>query len=260
MCKKVIVGVVVAIAALVAIKGTWLGSHFRLWAKQTAAEARERVSPEREIERLRMELSGLKSQDERFIDKVARQALAMEKLEGQTAGLKKDLARREKDLKEMHAVLAKKDAQVVFHGERYPREKVAEQLKLDFVSFEADEQVLESREAHLAEMRKSVTLNRRKLSELRVQRERMATELQRLETALAEERRTQAEQSRSLDDASYRRLTDEIAAVKERIELLKKKRELRGEVIDGPVRAAEQQREEDAKLRARMTQRLGDAE
>jgi len=260
MCKKVVVGVAIAIAALVVINGTWLGSHFRLWAKKAAAEARERVRPEVEIERLRMELSGLKGQDERFIDKVARQALAVEKLEAQTEALRKDLVRREKELKEMHAALAKKDTQVSLRGERYPREKVAEQMRLDFVAFEADEQVLQSREAHLAELKKSLSLNRRKLSELRVLRERMATELQRLETALAQERRAQAEQARSLDDAAYRRLTDEITAVKERIELLKKKRELRGEVMEGPVRAAEQQREEDAKLKERMDRRFAEVE
>lgn len=255
MCKKLCIGALLAAVALVVVNKTWVGSHFRLWAKEAAAHVRDAVPPEQEIERLRMELSGLKGQDERSLDKVAQQALAVEKLEGQAAALKKDLARREKELKEMHAALASKEAQVVFHGERYARDKVADQLKLDFAAFEADEQVLESREAHLAELRKSLTINRRKLSELRVQRERMGTDLQRLETALAEERRHGAERERSLDDAGYRKLTGEIAEVRERVELLKKKRELRGEV-EGPVRVNDQ----DVKLRERMTRRLGDVE
>src|SRR4051812_29558963 len=106
MCKKVVVGVAIALVALVEINGTWLGRHFHPWARKAAAEVRERVRPEVEIERLRMELTGLKGQDERFIDKVARQALQVEKLEADTEALRKDLVRREKDLKEMHAALA----------------------------------------------------------------------------------------------------------------------------------------------------------
>lgn len=258
MWKKILAGALAVVVALAVIKGTWVGSHLRLWAKTLGTHAREQVPPEREIERLRMELVGLKGLDERFIDKVARQALDTEKLEAQVAELKKDLARREKDLKAMHAALASKDEQVAYNGEKYPREQVVQQLKLDFVSFESDEEVLNSREAHLAELKRSLAINRRKLSELKVVRERMATELQRLETALAEERRVQAQQQATLDDASYRKLTAEISGVREQIELLKKKRELRGVVTDGPIRAAEQQREQDAKLKARMERRLSD--
>lgn len=258
MWKKLLVGALAVVVALAVVKGTWLGSHLRLWAKNLGAQAREQVPPEREIERLRMELTGLKGLDERFIDKVARQALDVEKLEAQVGELKKELTHREKELKAMHAALASKDEQVSYNGEKYPREQVAQQLKLDFVSFESDEEVLKSRQAHLSELKRSLTINRKKLSELKVVRERMATELQRVETALSEERRVQAQQDATLDDASYRKLTTEINSVREQIELLKKKRELRGVVTDGPIRAAEQQREQDAKLKARIERRLGD--
>jgi len=254
--KKIIVGVIVAVGLLVALKGTWAGSHLKLtfhkWGKKAVAS----VPLEREIERLQMEVTDLGRQDERFLDKVAHQALAVEKLEAQVGTQKKHVARREADVKAMHTALANKDAQVTFQGERYPRAAMEQQLKLDFLTLEADEQVLQSREQHLMELKKGLALNRQKWSELKVQREQMAAELQRLETAVVTERRARAEQTAKIDDRDYRKLSEGIAAVRDRVNLLKKKRELRGELGEGPVRAIERQRQEEAKLRSRMAQRF----
>src|SRR5262249_3053957 len=101
-------------------------------------------------------------------------------------------------------------------------------------------------------------INRKKLSNLKVVREQMATELQRLETALAHERQIQAEQQATLDDASYIELRKSVDAIRDKIELMKTKRELKGEAKSGPVRAAEVQREQDAKPDKYLEPRFGD--
>jgi hypothetical protein len=258
MLKKILIGLAIALAAGLALKYTWAGSHVRLSIQKWAKAAKKAVPLEREIERLQMELSQLSSQDERFLDKVAHQALAVEKLETQIAHLKKDLAQREAQVRAMHVALATKDAQVVYNGERYSRDLMEQQLKLDFLALEADEQVLQSRTEHLLELKKSLTMNRRKLSDLKLQRERMATELQRLETAVAVERRIKQEEEATIDDSEYAKLSSEIAQVRDQVQLLKMKRELRKEMGEGPVRAQERQREEEAKLLQRMAQRFAD--
>lgn len=252
MIKKLVVAAIVVALAVGVVRNTWIGSHLRLWAKQAGERARNAVPPEREIERLRMELASLRSQDERVIDKVARQAVQADKLAAQATTLKGELARREKELKAMNAALEAKGELVSYNGSRYERDKVEKQLRLDFAAFEADEEVLKSREAHLAELRKSLALNRRRLGELKLQREQMAADLQRLETTVAEERRHQAEQETGVDDAAYRRIKGDLEAVKERVALMKKKREIRGEASDGPVRAAEKDKAQDERMKARL--------
>ena len=253
MLKKLAVAFIVIAVAVVAVKGTWIGSHFRLWARQAGQRVKDAIPPEREIERLKMELAGLRSSDERVVDTVARQAVQADRLDRQAVALRADLAKREKDLRAMHEALATKGEQVSYNGAQYGREKVEKQLRLDFAAFEADEEVLKSREAHLDELRKGLAMNRRKLGELKLQRERMATELQRLETGLAEERRAQAMQGATVDDSAYRRLTDDLEAVKERVALMKARRELRGQPDEGPIRAAEKARAQDERIKARLS-------
>ncbi|MBY0227922.1 MAG: hypothetical protein K2W96_01445 [Gemmataceae bacterium] len=258
MFKKLIVAAIVVAVVVGAVKGTWLGSHFRLWTKKMGQRVKDAVPPEREIERLKMELADLRGQDEKVIDTVARQTVQADKLHGQAEALRADLGRREKALKGMHVALATEGEEVAYNGASYARADMEKQLRLDFAAFEADEELLKSRDAHLAELRKSLAMNKKKLGELKVQRERMATDLQRLETALAEERRAQALEAGTLDDSAYRRLTDDLEAVKERVALLKAKRELRGQPDEGPVRSAEKSREVDERIKARLGGKVAD--
>ncbi len=253
--KLVITGFVLA-GVYALISNTWIGSHLRLWAKNAAARVQASVTPEREVERLRMEVGSLKTQDERLINKVAQQSVEADKLEALAASQRKDLVKREASLKAMHAALATKESLVSLHGEKFARAEVEKQLRADFEAFEKDEEHLKSREAYLAELKRGLALNKTKLAELRVQREKMLTELQRLETAIAEERRAEAARASVIDDAAHRKIQAEIEAVKDRVAAMSKARQLRGE-LDGPVKAAEQRQEEAARIKARIEQRLG---
>jgi cysteinyl-tRNA synthetase len=256
MWKKILVGVAIAVGCVMLVKYTWAGSHLRLSFQKWSKSAKRSVPLERELERLQMEVNNLAHQDERFLDKLARQAQSVKKMQANVDRLKTQIQAREQDLKRMHTALANKDTQVVYQGQRYPREEMEEQLKLDFLALEADEQLLDSRTKHLAELKKSLQLNEQKWKRAQLHREQMATELQRLETTLAAERRLQREKGRSLEDAEYRKLESEIEAFRDEVEVLKTKRELTGQRDEGPIRAAERQREEEQKWRQRLAQRL----
>jgi septal ring factor EnvC (AmiA/AmiB activator) len=256
MWKKILVGVAIAFGCVLLIKSTWAGSHLRLSFQKWSKSAKQAVPLERELERLQMEVNQLAQHDERFLDKLARQAQSVKKLQASVEQLKTHIQEREQDIEKMHTALANKDAQVVYQGQRYPREEMEEQLKLDFLALEADEQMLESRTKHLTELKKSLQLNEQKWKQAQLYRDRMAAELQRLETTLAAERRLQRNKGRSLEDAEYRKLESEIEALRDEVDLLKTKRELAGQREEGPVRAAERQREQDQKWRQRLAQRL----
>jgi chromosome segregation ATPase len=259
MCKKVLIATLAVVFGLAVVKGTWIGSHLRLNFTKARTWVNDRVPPEQEIARLRMELDNLGKDDEKYFDQVARQVTAVKRMEHKVGTMKRDLSGREASIRDMRAALAKdKEADVVsYNDNRYDRSDLQEQVRRDAQNFLADEATLKSKEQHLQSMRKSLAINKKKLSDLKLVREQMGTELQKLETALAEERQAQAQAASTLDDADYLRIRKDMDSIRDKIEFLKTKRELKGEATTGPVKAAEKVREQEVKLDKQIEARFG---
>jgi len=257
MFKKVLIATLAVVFGLAVVKGTWLGSHLRLNCTKVKAWVKDRIPPEEEIARLRMEIDNLAKNDEEYYDKVAKQKVEVAKLERSVENLKRDLGRRETGIREMRDALTSAGEFVTFNGNRYDRISLVEQVRLDARGFQADENTLKSNEEKLRAMKRNLSINLKKLTDLKVVRQQMSTEIQNLETALAEERQAQAQQESTLDDASYQRIRKDMDSIRDKIELLKTKRELKGEASNGPVRAAENQRAEDSKIDKYLDSRFG---
>jgi septal ring factor EnvC (AmiA/AmiB activator) len=248
MFKKVLIATLAVVFGLAVVKGTWLGSHLCLKFNNARQWIQKQVPPEQEIARLRMELDNLGREDEKHFDTVARQMGEVKKLERHVEAIKKDLGKREVSIREMRDALVGANEKVTFNGNHYDRSDLLEQVRLDARTFQADEETLKSKEEKLKAMKRNLAINLKKLNDLKVVRQQMATELSKLETALAEERQAQAQSNSTLDDASYQRIRKDMDSVRDKIEFLKNKRELKGEASNGPVRINEKQRVEDAKL------------
>jgi FtsZ-binding cell division protein ZapB len=249
MCKKVLIAAAAVIAALVVVKGTWLGSHFRMNACKVRDWAKASVPPEDEIARLRMEVQNLRKDDDKHVDKVARMAVDLEKMEREAAKLKANLVREEGRLRELRKEMG--DSTFVVSGSnRYTRDD----LRIDALAFKTAEDNLKSKEETIVAKRRHLTLEKKKLTELQTSRNQMINDLQRLETALAEERQAQASSESSIDDASYRKIRKDMEAVRDRIDVIKKSRELRGElrVPQADDRQSQQSTEADRFLEARF--------
>jgi chromosome segregation ATPase len=257
MCKKVLIAALAVVVALAVVKGTWLGSHIRVWKNCCVTAVRERIPPEQEIQRLRMELDNLSKEDDRHFDLVARQAVEMQKLERRVAGIKKDLGEREARIRTLRTSLANQDKEITLNGESFPRAMVEAQLKMSAGTFQVDEETLHSLEGQLLAQKQVYTMNKTKLSKLKLARQEMLTDLQRLETTLAEERQAQAAERHTLDDAGFIKIRKDMDSVRDRIEVIKQKRLLKGEA-NGPVRAVEERREESKKLDQYIESRFGD--
>jgi len=245
MCKKVLIAALAVVVALVVVKGTWLASHVRCWKQQFTTAIDERIPPEQEIARLQLDLDSLASEDGKLFDRVARQAVEVENLEKKVTVRKKQLTEAETRIRNLRTapVSEDRDAQVRLRG-------LAAQ-------FEANELTLKSMEDELAAARQSYNLNHKKLSELKLVRQQMRTELRRLKTALDLERQAQAREANTLDDAEYLRIRKDLDHVKNKIEVLKKKRELKAEV-EGFDAAADERREQDARIDKFIEKRFGD--
>jgi septal ring factor EnvC (AmiA/AmiB activator) len=247
MCKKVLIAALAVVVALAVVKGTWLASHVRFRCDQWKTWVQESVTPEEEIARLRLEVDNLAREDEKHFDKVARLAVDVEKQEKQVARLRQDVSTRKERLRGMKTSLAGEAEFVNYSGARVSRADLQSEYELAGASFLADEARLRSKEKQLASQRQLFERSKKELSELRKVRQEMKTELQQLETALAEERQAQAQEANTIDDAGYRRIRADLERTRDRINVLKEKRKLKGEVRGTILRSAED-REQKAKL------------
>ena len=226
MCKKVLIAALAVVVGLAVVKGTWIGSHLRLNVSKARAWAKQQVTPEQEIARLRMELRNLEQDDDKHYDKVAKMAVKVANLEREVARLEGNLKKQEKRISHLRDELTGGIEFVMHDGSKYTKDD----LRTDALAFRSAEESYKSKEANLNAQKKHLSLETKKLTELRTTREQMATDLQRLETALAEERHSQAASESTIDDAGYQKLKKDMDSVRDRIEVLKKKRELRGEI------------------------------
>jgi len=251
MCKKILIAALAVGLGLAVIRGTWFGSHMRSQVREAFQKVKHSVPPEQEIARLRMEVKNLEGDDDKFIDKVARMDLAVTALSREVAKNKADLQKSEARLAKLHEEFNGGKTFVMLGEQKYTKND----LRVEALAFKTAEENLKSKEASLEAQRKHLSLERNKLMKLRTIRQEMATELQKLETALAEERQSQAASESTIDDASYRRLRKEMDAVQGRIDLLKKKREIRGEITIS--NRQKQVDERDTKADKYLTERFG---
>ena len=252
MCKKVmLIATLAVVAAVFVVGGPRLASRVRYWKQQIRCAVEERIPPEQEIARLRMEVDNLAHEDERAYDKVARQGREVKKLQARIDEQKKTVALEEKRIREMWSRVSAEEKTKGGEFITSVREAAA--------AFELQEAKLRSQEEQLAAKKENYELNRKKLFDRELAREKLRTELQRLETALTKERQAQARDKNTLDDGSYLRLQEDVNTIRERIELIKDKRELKGEVQNRNAgRAAEKRREHDARIDKFLETRFGD--
>jgi hypothetical protein len=237
-----LIAALAVVVGLAVVKGTWIGSHLRLNVSKARAWAKQQVTPEQEIARLRMELRNLEQDDDKHYDKVAKMAVRVANLEREVSRLKANLGKQETRISKLRDDLNAAKEFVVHDGSKYTKDD----LRSDALAFKTAEDNYKSKEANLNAQKKHLTLETKKLTELRTTREQMATDLQRLETALAEERHSQAASESTIDDAGYQKLKKDMDSVRDRIEVLKKKRELRGETRITPNDEQAKQRDQAA--------------
>jgi len=258
MCswKKALIAALVVVGVVFVARNTWVGSHVRLWWQQMAEAAQEAVTPEQELERLKMELTNLEDEDKRLVHEEAKQERAIEKLTAEITSERARLKKMEANLKELHEALKATGPEIVLHGEPFSRESVEKEIKADFLVFEKAEQHLKSRQAHLVELKKGLEACRAERREYAIQRQEMGTELEKLATLLKEERRASAQEGKATGEA-HRKVQEGIEAFRERMEVARKVRQKNGETGESPIKAARERHELDEALKARMDKRLG---
>jgi len=257
MCKKVLIATLAVAAGLLVVSFTKVGRHVKVWKADLCRSIEQQIPPEQEIARLKLELDNLSREDDRHFDKVARQIVEVKNLESQVARMGKEMTEREARIRAMKNSLAAAGNQITYKGEKVERDSLQSEYRSAGMAFQVDEETLKSKKEQLSLKKQILDDNRGKLSKLKLEREKMRTELVRLETALAQERQAQAVEKGTINDAGYERMSDELKKVHDRIEVLKQKRILKGE-IESPIRVLEQKKDQEQAIDSYLNARFGD--
>jgi len=257
MCKKLLIAAIAIAVGVGVVSGTRLGSHIRLkWTKaQTWVE--EQIPLETEIERLRMELRQLGTDDARNYDQVARQQYDLNK---RRTKLDKDTAALDemgRGIREMRASLTEDTEFVAYKGTRYKRSEVEEQQRIDGAKYLADKDAVKADEETLKILEQTLEQNKSKLKNLEVTRKKMETRLALLEKELARQQALATQNKFTVDDSGYSKINQDINKVEDRIGVMKTKSELVGESSKGPIRAAEVKKTEQDKEHAALDAEFG---
>jgi hypothetical protein len=173
MCKKLgLIATLAVVAAVFVIGGKNVCSRIRYWRQQLRTAVEERIPPEQEIARLRMELNNLDRADGRQFETVARQGVQVEKLEQKVKAFEEKVAKEDSRLRAMLRSLDGNSKQVSYNGREYPRDELKKELRLSAPSFQAEEEHLKSLKAQLSAKKQHYELNRGKLMKLKSQRQR----------------------------------------------------------------------------------------
>jgi septal ring factor EnvC (AmiA/AmiB activator) len=263
MFKKVLIASLAVVVGLAVIANTRLGSHARLWLRGMKTSMAKQIKPEREIQRLRMEVERLEQQDKVYFDKVATQRVAVRELEAKLTKDQEALAVLKTRLTDLRALV--KDAgnsegqKVSYKGIDFTLAKVKQQIDLDWDRYQPLKGSVESQEAYLATLKKALAQNEEKLFSLEKTRKEMLTQLQNLENELTELRQAKAGQAGVISDQGYDRVQRDINAVKQRLEVEKEKHKLIGARGKGPIEQAEDARAKENKRQQDMDAELGGA-
>jgi DNA repair exonuclease SbcCD ATPase subunit len=259
MCKKVWIAALAVVIGLVAVS-PMLRSYLRVWRNDTTTWLKKQETLEHKIKRLRSDLTQLANDDKRHFDLVARQIVEAKEIEKDVATQKVALAKEKTRLQAMRAALkgTAEDVQTVsYSGESFPRATFTRELETDFDAYQAAVNALASRENELANLKATLAANRQKVSELKRRRTEMAQAIDQLERDLAQQRLAESRNCRSIKEADYSRMDQDIKEARRELEVRKTSTELEGQGTQGTVRAAEAAQAEKAKRQRDMDAALG---
>jgi chromosome segregation ATPase len=243
MCKKIGIAVVAVLIGLFVVKKTDFGkttlSHMRLFCKDAVNWSENQVSLEREIARLKMELTNLDKGYSKHIEAVAIKWEEVEKVARDVAGMKERLDKQAENITAMRHELESKSETFVIAGERMPRADLVKRLKGAIDSYELAQGSLEAKTKELKALETNLAQQKEQLSTIKKTRADMESELIALEAEVSTLKTAQLAANSRLDDSEYGKIREGIERVRERISVERKKLALQAEFTTGKPVATE---------------------
>jgi len=243
MCKKVLIATLAVVVGLGVVSSTRIGRHMRLKWQQARGWVEKQETPEEKIALLKMRLKEMEKQDDQYVDSVAQLKQVVKEAKAELDRTESEFNKRKARIKAINPQLADKAREVVlYEGKEFTREVAQKEfdraadegLRLSKV-LANQKKALDSKEARLA-------LEIDKREKMKADVSEMASELQALETTLAEERDAQVGTEAGVDDSAHKKARAELTELRKSIDMLKTKREVRGMSTGGKLEDAEKQK------------------
>lgn len=229
MGKKLLIVAVAVVGVALVLRSTDLGSHARLWWKNTKSDVKKEVPLEWEIDRLRMEINSLSAEEKKHINVMAEEYVGIQNLERDVQRMEENLAAQWKRVDVMAADLKKGDAYVTYGGERYSSDRVKTMLKHEFNAAKDGEKGLEAKKHMLEERRNAYEQAKADLYAMRQTQRELETQLATLEAEVKALRVAQTRSKYTYDDSKLAKAKEGVENLKTRVAVEKKKLDLQAE-------------------------------
>lgn len=229
MKKVALVLIPLILLAAIFARRTDVGSYARLGWKNFKQDVKEQIPPEKEIERLRDDLSRLDRLTDKHISAIAEEMILIEEQKAKVVRLQTQVATKREVVLALKAKVETGDAYVIHGDLRLSQEAAKDKLAREFSMYKSLERELAAEEQMLVAREESLANAREQLEAMRDTKKQLQVELCQLEAELKAIRVAQTRSKFQLDDSELARIKEGIAKVRHRVQVEQKTLELRGE-------------------------------
>jgi chromosome segregation ATPase len=233
MVKKIAIVAVAVLAGLFLLNKTNLGSYAGLAWKKVRTSANNQVPLEFEIERVRHEVAKLGPDMRQHLSAIATEEVAVENLREDVSNTRAQLAKQKETVLTMKRDLAKADAgnvtYVTYGDRKWSVSRVRDKLARDWASYKRCEEGLQSKEKLLEVKEEALAAARDQLAAMKDKKAQLEVQVAQLEAELKTLRVAQTRSDFQLDDSRLARINASVAQIHDRLRILKKEQDLRGQ-------------------------------
>lgn len=245
MKKIALIVIPLVLVSAFLLKKTEVGSYARLGWKCFKKDAQAQVPPEKEIERLRDDLSRLDRHTKKHISAIAEETVAIEDLKAEVVRVQKAKATKQAIVLDLKAKVESGEQYVYFGDHRLSKSAAKDKLAREFSMYESMEKELQAKEAMLAAREEALAGAREQLVAMQDTKRQLEIELEQLAAELKAVRVAQTRSNFTIDDSELSRIKQGIDRVKTRVRVEQKTLEIQGEFDGTPAPAKEKAKGDD---------------
>jgi chromosome segregation ATPase len=201
MCRKLVIFLVAILAGVILLKKTQVGSLLTVWWNETKAEMEKKVDPETRIKQLKVEISKIDAEIQKYANKQTEQEVDCERFRKQVEAQREKVAKERSTLAAMVDALDSNSNFVTVKGEKLTQEEVQNKLDVQRKAYERDRDSLKNREAMLKTREETIRVSDQRIEAIRTRRDQLKQLVADLELSLEQLKLKQLENAIVVDNS-----------------------------------------------------------
>jgi len=230
MCKKAIFTTVAVALGLFVLSYTKFGYKMcglaELAWNKAGTSVTKSVPLDWEISRIENEVTKLERDIKKNFDALAQEMVATENLKKNVETARTNLTTNEVKLKDMRVALDSKTQKISFDNRNYTKPELEGKFTREWNKFKVAQKEIDVREKQLSQKQEHIDALKAKIESIKNVREELRTEIADMKTELERVRTTQNKTKIQFDDSRLSRIQGDLADVKGRLDVMKKRAEL----------------------------------